>query len=454
MAGYPVLDSDSHIRETIDDYRSRIPEQFQRIRQGLFPSDTWDRFLGRMGKQTVGMDGYVADMDVEGIQLTVTYPTMGLNLSLVPQTDLSKALARAWNDYIGEIQQQNPRMKGIATVSLKDVPAAVEELNRAVNKWHHPGVMIHTHGHKKNLGAEEFWPIYAEAERLGVPVCFHGNSWGAEGQERWECFLQAHTVSFSFEIMQAFLGIVTCGVMERFPNLKLGFFEAGCGWLPYWLDRIDEHYERRSEEAPMLKGKPSEYVTSGRVYVSFDPDDAMLPYCMDRYGDDMWLFAADYPHWDTIWPNATKEVRERTDISEGPEAEGLLRELQPLLLAGAGGLTAGPQRAVTDPNDDEGPEMDRRRGPLAARRLRRREGAGVRRLEEAPDRPRRRLSVPAVVRGRGASLDARSGGRREPAGPQERRLPSTRAPARHAHDPDGHGQPSDHHRYDEGRCTG
>lgn len=316
MAAYPVLDSDSHIRETADDYRSRIPEEFRRIRQGIFPSDCWDRFLGRMGKQTIGTDGYVEDMDVEGIQLTVTYPTMGLNLCLVPQSDLQKALARAWNDYIGEIQQQNPRMKGVATVSLKDVPAAVEELDRAVTKWRHPGVMIHTHGHKKNLGAEEFWPLYAEAERLGIPVCFHGNSWGAEGQDRWETFLQAHTVSFSFEIMQAFLGVLTSGVLERFQNLKVGFFEAGCGWLPYWLDRIDEHYERRSEEAPLLKAKPSEYVADGRVYVSFDPDDAMLPYCMDRFGDDMWLFAADYPHWDTIWPNATREVRERTDISD------------------------------------------------------------------------------------------------------------------------------------------
>lgn len=312
---YPTLDADSHIRETAEDYGSRVPEQFQRIRQGYFPGDCWDRFLGRLGKQTIGTKGYIEDMDAEGIQLTITYPTMGLNLSLVPQSDLQHALARAWNDYIGEIQQQHPRMKGVAMVSLKDVPAAVEELNRAITKRHLVGLMIHTHGHRKNLGAKEFWPIYEEAERLGVPVCFHGNSWGAEGQERWETFLQAHTVSFSFEIMQAFLGMLTSGVLERFQKLKLGFFEAGCGWLPYWLDRIDEHYEKRQEEAPLLKTKPSEYVASGRVYVSFDPDDAMLPYCMDRFGDDMWLFAADYPHWDTIWPNATRQVREREDIS-------------------------------------------------------------------------------------------------------------------------------------------
>lgn len=313
--GYPILDADSHIREVADDYSARLPERFRRVRQGLFPGDCWDRFLGRLGKQTIGMNGYMQDMDAEGIDLTVTYPTMGLNLSIVPQSDLQQALARAWNDYIGEIQQQYPRLRGVAMVSLRDVPAAVAELNRAVTRWHLVGLMVHTHGHHKNLGAEEFWPIYAEAERLGVPVCFHGNSWGAQGQERWETFLQAHTVSFSFEIMQAFLGVTTCGVLERFPKLKVGFFEAGCGWLPYWLDRIDEHYEKRPEEAPLLKGKPSEYVAGGRVYVSFDPDDAMLPYCMERYGDRMWLFAADYPHWDTVWPNATRIVSERADIS-------------------------------------------------------------------------------------------------------------------------------------------
>lgn len=315
-AEYPVLDADSHIREVSDDYGSRVAEEFRRTRHGFFPGDCWDRFLGRLGKQTIGMNGYMADLDVEGIDMTVSYPTMGLSLPLVPQSDLQLELARAWNDYVGEIQQQQPRLRGVAMVSLRDVPAAVAELNRAVTKWQLRALMIHTHGHRKNLGAKEFWPIYAEAERLGVPVCFHGNSWGAEGQDRWENFLQAHTVSFSFEIMQAFLGMLTSGVMERFQKLKLGFFEAGCGWLPYWLDRIDEHYEKRQEEAPLLKGKPSEYVGSGRVYVSFDPDDAMLPYCMERYGDDMWLFAADYPHWDTLFPNATREVRKRADISD------------------------------------------------------------------------------------------------------------------------------------------
>ena len=334
---YPIIDSDSHIRETFDDYNSRVPEKFRRVRHGFFPSDCWDRFMGKLGKQTIGMNGYMDDMDIEGIDLTITYPTMGLSLSLVPQPDLQIVLARAWNDYIGEIQQKQPRMKGVATVSLKDIPEAVKELNRAVTTYNLAGAMLHTHGHHKNLGAKEYWPIYEEAERLGIPVCFHGNSWGAEGQDRWETFLQAHTVSFSFELMQAFLGVLTCGVLERFSKLKVGFFEGGCGWLPYWLDRIDEHYEKRPEEAPMLKAKPSEYVASGRVYVSFDPDDAMLPYCMERFGDNMWLFAADYPHWDTLFPNATKEVRERVDISEAQKRKVLFDNTNKFYGLGLGG---------------------------------------------------------------------------------------------------------------------
>ena len=341
MAAYPVLDSDSHIRETADDYRSRIPEEFRRIRQGIFPSDCWDRFLGRMGKQTIGTDGYVEDMDVEGIQLTVTYPTMGLNLCLVPQSDLQKALARAWNDYIGEIQQQNPRMKGVATVSLKDVPAAVEELNRAVTKWRHPGVMIHTHGHKKNLGAEEFWPLYAEAERLGIPVCFHGNSWGAEGQDRWETFLQAHTVSFSFEIMQAFLGVLTSGVLERFQNLKVGFFEAGCGWLPYWLDRIDEHYERRSGGSAVAQGQAQRVrgrrpgvreLRPGRRHAALLHGPLRRRHVAVRRGLP--------PLGHHLAQRHPRSPRTHRHLGR-PEAQSLLRQLQPLLRPGAGGVSGG-----------------------------------------------------------------------------------------------------------------
>jgi predicted TIM-barrel fold metal-dependent hydrolase len=310
-----VIDSDSHIRETEEDYTSRMPPDLTRQRFSVFPMDNWDRFLGRMGKQVFDMDTYLQDMDIEGIDVTVIYPTSGLSLSIVKQPPLAQALARAWNDFMGELCATHPRLRGVAMVSLLDVPTAVKELNRAITTHGLDALMLHCHGYKVDMGSQAFWPIYEEAERLNIPIAFHPNAVGAEGTDRWNNFLCAHTVGFAFELMQAFLGIMVSGVLEHCPRLQVGFFEAGCGWVPYWLERIDEHYEKRPEEAPLLKGKPSEYVQDERVFFSFEPEDRMLPYCLDRIGEDLFLFASDYPHWDMCFPNALSTVLERQDIT-------------------------------------------------------------------------------------------------------------------------------------------
>jgi len=315
MKEHCIIDSDAHIRETEEDYLSRMEPEHHRLRFSLFPSDNWDRFLGRMGKQVYDIETYLHDMDIEGIDVAVLYPTRGLNLSLVKQPALAQALAQAWNDFIGEVCATHPRLRGVAMVSLLNIPAAVKELNRAVTRYGLVALMVHCHGYKMDLGSPAFWPLYEEAERLQIPLAFHPNAPGAEGTERWQTFLCTHTVGFAFELMQAFLGIMVSGVLERCPRLRVGFFEGGCGWVPYWLDRIDEHYEKRPEEAPLLKGKPSEYVREGRAFFSFEPEDRMLPYCLERIGADHFLFASDYPHWDMTFPHAISGLFQRHDLS-------------------------------------------------------------------------------------------------------------------------------------------
>jgi hypothetical protein len=82
------------------------------------------------------------------------------------------------------------------------------------------------------------------------------------------------------------------------------------------MDRMDEEWEKRRSEAPLLKAKPSEYMTRGNWFYAAEPEENALPYVADRVGGDVILFASDYPHWDGGFPYMVSTVRERKDISE------------------------------------------------------------------------------------------------------------------------------------------
>jgi hypothetical protein len=107
------------------------------------------------------------------------------------------------------------------------------------------------------------------------------------------------------------------GVPERFPRLRLAFLEIGCTWLPYWLDRMDEHWEKRGKiETPRLKQPPSQSVREHPVYFSYEPEEKLLPETFRYVGDSHFVYATDIPHWDAEFPENLHIVQARKDISE------------------------------------------------------------------------------------------------------------------------------------------
>ena len=84
-----------------------------------------------------------------------------------------------------------------------------------------------------------------------------------------------------------------------------------------WIERMDEEWEKRGDvEAPLCKQKPSEYITQGNWFFATEPEEKMLPYVIERIGDDRIVFASDYPHWDAMFPRVVSTIRGRQDISE------------------------------------------------------------------------------------------------------------------------------------------
>jgi predicted TIM-barrel fold metal-dependent hydrolase len=150
-------------------------------------------------------------------------------------------------------------------------------------------------------------PFYATVQDFGLPLIIHESTGCPQtlGADRYgianpAAYTFNHVVSHSMEQMFAALSVICGGVLEKFPRLKVGFFEAGCSWAPYWLGRLDSHFEHRSmrKQMPLLTMKPSEYFAR-QCAVTCDPDDDTIPLAIQGIGADHILFASDYPHFDS-----------------------------------------------------------------------------------------------------------------------------------------------------------
>ena len=177
--------------------------------------------------------------------------------------------------------------------------------------WHHPA----------------YDPLWAEIQRLGVPLAFHGGGqtyltpdFGLEVLDRlmlWHTFSQPLGIQF----------VTAClcggGVLERFPDLKVALLEGNCSWAPWFLYRLDEHWEWTGwYEAPELTMPPSEYFKRN-CWISVEADEVTVPHFVETFGDERLIFSTDYPHGDSKYPHAvsTFDKLPLADDEQGPDRQ-------------------------------------------------------------------------------------------------------------------------------------
>ncbi len=124
-----------------------------------------------------------------------------------------------------------------------------------------------------------------------------------------------HAKSFVEQFLDPFVDLFAFGILERHPGLKIVIAESGAGWLPWVVEELDyRHWRLWESEAYWadkggipLKTKPSELFKK-QIYSTFQQS----PVAMDLlrfYGDNL-LWATDYPHPDSIWPNSRRTIQE------------------------------------------------------------------------------------------------------------------------------------------------
>jgi len=317
MQDAKVIDADGHVRDRDVEIRAYMDEPFCKRQGTLVARDKWDSSLyGKLGMRDTDIPKRLSDMDREGIDISVLFPTSAFGITQSPEKEYAAAFCRAYNDWIANLCKASARLKGIGLAPFQDVPAAVSEVNRAITKLGLAGIAIASFGLKDHLGTASFWPIYEELERLNAPLLVHNSRQGPAGEIRFDTFLLAHTVARPMETLIDCAALLYGGVPEKFPKLRIAFLECGCGWVPYWMDRMDEEWEKRQCEAPLLKAKPSEYITQGSWFFAAEPEESTLPYVIERIGDGKLIFASDYPHWDGMFPYVVSTIRQRTDLSD------------------------------------------------------------------------------------------------------------------------------------------
>jgi predicted TIM-barrel fold metal-dependent hydrolase len=312
-----VLDSDAHARDLDEDIRPYLGEPYRSQKAPFLPREIYDRNLGgTLGQSGAKHEERLAAMDKQEIHTAVMYPTSGLGIGRAREPNYNAALCRAYNDFISDYCKASARLKAVANLPVNNPAEAAKELNRAVTKLGLCGGMLAAQAHNKNLGSSEFYPLYEEAQRLNAPVAVHAFGGDEAGTEIFDQFICLHTTGHPFPVLRQLTAMIFGGIPELYPKLKIGYLEIGCGWIPYWMERMDEEWEKRGHvEAPLCKKKPSEYLTGGNIYYGCEPEEKMMGYIVSEIGSKTLMYASDYPHWDMSWPESAVIIWRREDLS-------------------------------------------------------------------------------------------------------------------------------------------
>jgi predicted TIM-barrel fold metal-dependent hydrolase len=320
------IDADGHIRDDEQLLRKYLEPPFDR--RGVIAAgaarDGFDNTMDlTLGTRTVNASVWLDALDRGNLESTVLYPTGGLSAGWLREPDFAVARCRAYNNLLSEeYLKVSPRFKGVALMAVQDPVEAAKELRRCVTELGMVGGTFPEGPHP--LGKREYDPVYEEAERLGVPIAIHagGRLTGSMDEFLFDRLIQVHSLGHAFTQMKQFVSIMFEGVPERYPKLKLAFLEAGCGWAVYLLDRMDERFHfRGAVEAPVLKRSPSEYVADGNIYFSLEAEERLLPESMRILGDDIFIYASDFPHWDAEFPENIRHLLAREDLTEEQRAK-------------------------------------------------------------------------------------------------------------------------------------
>jgi len=338
-----LISVDSHVNEPAETW-DRIPEEFRArgprvvknppglkglyfVMDGLHPEPVGITFLG--GKNIKGEKfrravedfdwkdwpgpwdpaARIKDMDLDGVEAEVIYPSMARILYGLNEAPLQTAGLRAYNDWLHAYCSYNPkRLVPLAVLSVLDLEWSVKELQRCA-KLGFKGVMVPSGlPDQESYASARFDPLWEAAQDAGLPVSFHENT--VQGRDRGASARLGNPLLERFrwrirawmEPQVTLVDLIFGMVLERFPQLHFVFAEYELCWVGIIL-KMDANMDRTlAPSGKAMSLLPSEYIKR-QIHVTF-LRDRIGTLGTEVFGADNYMWSSDYPHRVSTWPKS------------------------------------------------------------------------------------------------------------------------------------------------------
>jgi predicted TIM-barrel fold metal-dependent hydrolase len=275
----------------------------------------------------------IQDMANDGVEASVLFPPI-FGMRTIDK-ELASAMISAYNDWAAEFAAAAPtQLISVAQLFPDDAEASTQELIRAA-KMGIKQINFLVGTVTPYMYQEEWDPFWDAAEETGTIVSYHVGGVTQTGSfepDRGPALTRPAAFGMGLgngatQFFEPFVGMFTYGVLERHPKLKFVLGESGTGWIPAVVQEMDYRVNRQLETISRddypLKRLPSE-IFREQVWATYQQDRVGLA-LVDFFGEDKMMWASDYPHPDSTWPDSQAIVEKETAGLDPVVKERLLR---------------------------------------------------------------------------------------------------------------------------------
>ena len=279
-------------------------QNFQGFKFPTFGGSDWD------------VEARIRDMDEEGVDVHFIVPGAASGHS-DPSVDM--AMLRSVHRHLDDMCSRHPgRLTSLILASARDIEGSILEIKRYADSPWAKGIWVSL-PLDYPVDHPDLKPIWAAADDAGLCIVHHSFATGYPGyRDLWSNPFIGRTASHPWAAMRMIAGFLGAGLLDKYPNINLAILESGFGWLPFWMQRMEDQVHYMGYVADDLQHTMQEYMTGGRFFagIVIHEGEAITRMVTELMGDHMLMFGSDYPHAESRFPRSADIVLGWDSIDE------------------------------------------------------------------------------------------------------------------------------------------